>query len=56
MITARPPDIIPAIAPGLFVRFQNRDNTTSGPNAAPKPAHALDTSPMMELFGFSAMI
>ena len=39
MITATPPDTIPAIAPGLFVRFQNSDNTTSGPNAAPKPAH-----------------
>ena len=29
---------------------------TSGPNAAPKPAHANDTMPNTELFGSRAMI
>ena len=32
----------------------NKD--ASGPKAAPKPAHALDTSPMTVLFGFHAMM
>ena len=56
MITASAPVTIPATAPGKLVLFQYKDITTNGPNAAPKPAHALDTSPMTVLFGFHAMM
>ena len=56
MITVRPPETIPATAPARFVLLQNRDITTVGPKAAPRPAHALDTSPIILLFGFHAMI
>ena len=50
-----PPETIPATAPVRFVLLQNSDITTVGPNAAPRPAHALDTSPMILLFGFHAI-
>ena len=43
MKTIAPPVIIPASAPHFVVRFQNRENSTTGPNAAPKPAQANDT-------------
>ena len=33
-----PPATIPARAPCKLVRFQNREKSTSGPNAEPKPA------------------
>ena len=38
------------------VRLQYKDMSTVGPNAEPKPAQALETSPIMELLGFNAMI
>ena len=53
--TITPPETIPAMAPALVVRFQNSANSTSGPNAAPKPAHAKDTTRKMELSSSSAM-
>ena len=34
---------MPAIAPARFVRFQKSARRMSGPNAAPKPAHANET-------------
>ena len=40
--TMEPPQTIPASAPHLLVRFQNRENRTTGPNAAleyAKPIH-----------------
>ena len=48
--TIAPPASIPAIAPYLFERFQNRASSITGPNAAPKPAHAKDTIPKTEEF------
>ncbi|EKN67764.1 hypothetical protein P9E76_02110 [Schinkia azotoformans] len=39
-MTVRPPIIIPARAPFLAVPFQKRVNKITGPNTAPKPAHA----------------
>ena len=56
MITNNPPDTMPATAPGRLVRFQNREHTTSGPKAEPRPAHASETSPMILLSGFHAMM
>ena len=35
-----PPDITPANAPCSLQRFQNKLQRITGPNAAPKPAHA----------------
>ena len=35
-------------------RFQNSENSTTGPNAAPKPAHAKDTTRNTELEGSHA--
>ena len=54
--TIAPPDTMPAIAPGSVVRFQNRAQITSGPKAAPKPAHANETMPNTELSGLRAII
>ena len=45
---------MPASAPYLLERFQNRANTTTGPKDAPKPAHAKDTMPNTELLGSRA--
>ena len=50
--TIAPPESIPAIAPALFVRFQNRENRTIGPKVAPKPDHAKDMNSKMTLFLF----
>ncbi len=50
-----PPDTIPAIAPYLLERFQKRAASITGPNAAPKPAHANDTIPNTELLGSQAI-
>ena len=47
--TITPPEIMPARAPHLLARFQNRANRITGPNAAPKPAHAKDTTRNTEL-------
>ena len=52
IITA--PESMPAIAPYLLQRFQNRANSTTGPKVAPKPAQAKETTRKMELLGFSA--
>ena len=38
------PAIMPAIAPSLVERFQNSAASMTGPNVAPRPAHAKDTS------------
>lgn len=46
---------MPPMAPARVVRFRNREKSTSGPNVAPKPAHANDTSVKMMLFSSSAM-
>ena len=50
------PPTIPAIAPVLLVRFQNREKSISGPNVAPKPAHANDTIWKITLFSSRAII
>ena len=42
-------------APGILDRLQNRASSTTGPKAAPKPAHAKDTMPKTELSGFQAI-
>ena len=55
MNTIAPPEIIPASAPMRVVRFQNSANSTTGPKAAPKPAHAKDTIVKTE-FSFLAQI
>ena len=52
--TIAPPVTMPAKAPGKFVRFQNRANRITGPNAAPKPAQANETMSNTEESGFSA--
>ena len=54
--TITAPPIIPAIAPYLFILFQNTDVITTGPNEAPSPAHAFETSPKTELSGSNAII
>ena len=51
MKTIAPPEIIPAKAPCQLERFQNNAKRTTGPNTAPKPAHAKDTILKTELFG-----
>ena len=38
-----PPAIIPDTIPYLLALFQKSEQRTTGPNAAPKPAHANDT-------------
>ena len=55
MNTIAPPEIIPASAPCQFERLQKRANNTTGPNTAPKPAHAKETMPNTELFGSRAI-
>lgn len=50
-----PPETIPARAPHNVVLFQNKENSTTGPNAAPKPAHAKLTISNTELSGFLAI-
>ena len=50
-----PPLIIPASAPYRVVRFQNSENSMTGPKAAPNPAHAKDTISKIELSGFHAI-
>ena len=37
------------------MRFQNREKSISGPNAAPKPAHAKAVIPKMVELAFQAM-
>src|SRR5699024_8804835 len=50
--TIMAPTIIPAKAPVRVIFFQERDNSTAGPNAPPKPAQANDTSSNIDsLFG-----
>ena len=41
--TIAPPTNIPENAPYLLALFQNKAHSTTGPNAAPKPAQANDT-------------
>ena len=53
--TITPPVIIPAKAPCLLERFQNRASRTTGPNVAPKPAHAKDTIRNTEELGSLAI-
>lgn len=49
--TINDPVSIPAIAPKPFIRFQNNESKTIGPNAEPKPAHASFTNPNTWLLG-----
>ena len=44
------------MAPARLMRFQNRENRTSGPKVAPKPAHAKETMVKITLFSSSAMM
>ena len=46
---------IPAIAPGLLMRFQKSDNNISGPKVAPNPAQAKDTIWKITLFSSNAI-
>ena len=48
------PVIIPANAPLRVIRAQNTENTTIGPNAAPKPAQAWLTKSSTLLLGLIA--
>ena len=41
--TIAPPTTMPARAPHLLVRFQNRAQSITGPKAAPKPPQAKET-------------
>ena len=54
MKTMAPPATMPAMAPCLLVRFQNRAKRTTGPKADPKPAQAKETIWKTELSGFQA--
>ena len=54
MKTTAPPVIMPASAPCLFARFQKSEKSITGPNAAPKPAHANETTRNTELLGAHA--
>ena len=45
----------PQSAPDSVVRFQKRENRTTGPKVTPKPAQAKDTISKIELLGFDAM-
>ena len=54
MKTTAPPVIMPASAPCLFARFQKSEKSITGPNAAPKPAHANETTRNTELLGSHA--
>ena len=49
-----PPAIIPDTIPYLLALFQKSEQRTTGPNAAPKPAHANETILNTELVGSSA--
>ncbi len=51
MNTIAPPLTMPARAPCQLERLQNRAKRTTGPNTAPKPAHAKDTMLNTELSG-----
>ena len=42
--TVAVPESMPAIAPNLLVRRQYSEQSISGPNEAPKPAHAYETT------------
>ena len=50
MNTVAPPASMPAMAPERVMRFQKRENSTSGPNVAPKPAQANETIVNITLF------
>ena len=54
MRTMAAPAIMPAIAPCFVVRRQYRLNSVSGPNEAPKPAQAYDTTLKMTEFSSQA--
>ena len=54
MNTIAAPETIPAMAPHLLQRFQNRPKSITGPKVAPKPAHAKETMRKTELLGSSA--
>ena len=54
--TMAPPETIPARAPHLLQRFQNRERIITGPKVAPKPAQAKETTRKMELVGSLAKI
>lgn len=47
--TIAPPETIPASAPKRFVLLQNKEQSMTGPNEAPKPAQAKDTIPNLSL-------
>ena len=51
--TVMPPTSIPAKAPFHVVRLQKSAVRTIGPNVAPSPAHAKDTTLKTELLGLS---
>ena len=54
--TMHPPETIPASAPHFVVRVQKSENSTTGPNTAPNPAHANETIVNTELSGSLAII
>ena len=56
MNTMPPPLSMPAIAPALVTRFQNKENSIIGPKVAPKPAQAKETTMNITLFSSMAMI
>ena len=47
---------MPAIAPILVILFQNKEKSITGPNVAPKPAQAKETTVKMTLFSSKAII
>ena len=53
--TVAPPSTIPASAPARVVRLTNSAANITGPNAAPNPAQAYDTSPNTDEFGSRAI-
>ena len=53
--TVIPPESIPAIAPALLTLFQKSENKIIGPNVAPNPDHANETTSKITLFSFHAI-
>ena len=54
MSTVAVPDSMPAIAPYLLARRQYSEASISGPNEAPRPAHAYETTWKIEEFWSNA--
>lgn len=54
--TIQPPEIMPVIAAILVTLFQNKEKSMMGPNVAPKPAQAKETTLNITLFSSKAII